>query len=165
MHWMNAQRGRTSRNAAHRGPQSKYHVSHVQTDISIAETCFIYLLEFDTWNDDLSSKLDDRPLSQYAVDFWSTHFNYIDMNALPAMLSELALRLLDELNPSFSRLAWTSAVCRRYGKSYSPLYYAAVIGSCHLLEVILGRGADVNSASRRCGNALQAASWKKCLRC
>jgi len=77
------------------------------------------------------------------------------MSALPARLSELALRLLDESNPSFSRLACTSAAYRRHGKSSSPLYYAAVIGSCHLLEVIPGRGADVSSPSGKCGNALQ----------
>ncbi|OCL07885.1 hypothetical protein AOQ84DRAFT_267871, partial [Glonium stellatum] len=142
------------------GSQSRYHVSQIETDIFMAETCLAYFLEFDTWSYDIISELNDRPLIQYAVDFWYSHFDHIEKSARPARLIGLALQLLDETNRIFSKLTWMSVTSRRHGKSYSPLYYAAIIGSRDLIEIILDRGADVNAESGGCGNALQAASWR-----
>lgn len=154
------------------GTQSKYHITSQAADISIAKTCLIYLKECKYRNqEEANAKRLENPLTRYATDFWSSHFNYA--RQLPE-LSALALELFDQSEPSFLDWGWLATVAPTglYVETPRPssvtkanipnvlLYYTALIGSVELIDAMLQRGANINAEGGVSGTALIAAVVK-----
>ena len=145
---------------------SQYSIKEITANISIAETCLVYLLQFDKPDSLTPGTLEDLPLVGYAAKHWTLHARWAggDAIAFNLLVIEFFLskegafvnwvRLSDPDEP-----AWKDPNITKKIKSIaSPLYYASLTGLIEPVRMLLEKGADVNAQGGDKGNALQAAS-------
>ncbi|KAH0547714.1 hypothetical protein FGG08_000204 [Glutinoglossum americanum] len=147
------------------GPAYRYSIREIHANISIAETCIAYLLQFDTPNFLTIQTIKEFPLSRYAAEHWARHARLAGKDAIliHLLITELFLykreayvnwiRLFDLDNPLRG-----PDMTGRSGSGTPPLYYASLAGLVESARLLLEAGADANTQGGRCGNALQAAS-------
>jgi len=153
------------------GSASRYSLRKIHANVSIAETCLAYLLQFDHPNSLILQSFEEFPLAIYAAKYWTQHAQYAgaDMNAVHLLSMELFLqkkdaylnwiRLFDPDRP-WREPDISMSVENNWESVPSPLYYASLTGLVESVRVVLKYGADVNAQGGSYGTALQAASVK-----
>jgi hypothetical protein len=151
------------------GSASRYSLREIHANVSIAETCLAYLLQFDHPNSLNLQTFEEFPLATYAAKYWTQHAQYAgaDMNAIHLLSMELFLqkkdaylnwiRLFDPDRP-WREPDISISVENKWESVPSPLYYASFTGLVESARVLLKYGADVNAQGGYFGSALQAAS-------
>jgi hypothetical protein len=151
------------------GSASRYSLREIHANVSIAETCLAYLLQFDHPNSLNLQTFEEFPLATYAAKYWTQHAQYAgaDMNAIHLLSMELFLqkkdaylnwiRLFDPDRP-WREPDISISVENNWESVPSPLYYASFTGLVESARVLLKYGADVNAQGGYFGSALQAAS-------
>jgi hypothetical protein len=151
------------------GSASRYSLRKIHANVSIAETCLAYLLQFDHPNSSILRTFEEFPLARYAAKYWTQHAQYAeaDMNTIHLLSMELLLQRKDAylnwirlFNPDMPwREPGISMSLENNWKSVpSPLYYVSLTGLVESARVLLEYGADVNAQGGLYGTALQAAS-------
>ncbi|KAI9765534.1 MAG: hypothetical protein M1840_007360 [Geoglossum simile] len=148
------------------GPASWYSIQEIPANISIAESCLAYLLQFNRPDSLTSQTTEDYPLARYASRHWTRHARWAweDATTVHTLIMELFLseryayinwiRLYDPDAP------WSPPDITRSSYSIaSPLYYASLADLLESAGQLLEAGADVNAQEGFYGNALQAASF------
>jgi hypothetical protein len=144
---------------------SPYSIKEIPANISIAETCLAYLLQFDKPDSLTSRTLEELPLVGYAARHWTQHARWAgeDAIAIHLLIMEFFLSKRDAYI-NWVRLSdpdqpWNKRNIRKdVERVASPLYYASLTGLIESVRLLLERGADVNAQGGSYGNALQAAS-------
>ena len=151
------------------GSASRYSIREIHANVSIAETCLAYLLQFDRPNSLTLRTFEEYPLAKYAAKHWTQHAQYAgaDMNTIHLLIMELFLqkedaylnwtRLFDPDTP-WRELDILMNLENNWRSVPSPLYYPSLIGLVESAQVLLENGADVNAQGGFYGTALQAAS-------
>jgi hypothetical protein len=144
---------------------SRYSIKEITTNISIAETCLVYLLQFDKPDSLTPRTLDELPLVGYAAEYWTQHARWAgeDAIAFHSLIMEFFLSKKDAyvnwvqlFNPD---RPWKKPNLTKDLESVaSPLYFASLTGLIESVRMLLEKGADVNAQGGHYGNALQAAS-------
>jgi len=152
------------------GSASRYSLRKIHANVSIAETCLAYLLQFDHPNSLTLQTFEEFPLARYAAKYWTQHAQYAgaDMNAIHLLSVELFLqkkdaylnliRLFDPDRP-WREPDISMSLENSWKNVPSPLYYASSTGLVESARVLLEYGADVNAQGGDYGTALQAASY------
>ena len=136
----------------------------VDANLSLAEDCLAYLLQFDALEILPTQIFDEYPLAAYAARYWTRHVFETDSGECSALIMELFLtqrhgflnwiRFFDpdfpEREPNLTRGSDTVA---------APLYYASLAGFLGSAILLIEKGADVDAQGGKHGNALQAASY------
>jgi hypothetical protein len=143
----------------------RYSIKEITANISIAETCHLYLLQFDKPDSLNPRTLEELPLVRYAAKYWTQHARWAgeDVIAFHLLIMEFFLSKRDAcvnwvrlFNPDEP---WNEPNTTNGLKSVtSPLYYASLTGLIESIRMLLEKGGDVNVQGGRHGNALQAAS-------
>jgi Ankyrin repeats (3 copies) len=144
---------------------SQYSIKEIPANISIAETCLAYLLQFDKPDSSTSRTLEELPLVGYAAKYWTQHARWAgeDAIAIHLLIMEFFLSKRDAY-VNWVRLSdpdkpWSKPNITKDSKRVaSPLYYASLTGLIESVRRLLEKGAGVNAQGGRLGNALQAAS-------
>jgi hypothetical protein len=148
------------------GPAHQYSVREIHANVSIAEICLAYLLQFDTPDSLTSQTIKEYPLALYAAKYWTQHARVTgnNENIIDRLITELfvskkdayinSIRIFDPEN------SWNSPDTTKILEIVSPpLYYASLNGLIKAVGLLLEEGADVNAqGGRNYGTALQAAS-------
>ena len=150
-----------------KGDAKFYSLREVQANIAIAETCIIYLLQFD--QPVLSSREDFKefPLVDYAAEFWPKHARASeDENrvALPLSLEMLSSNSFALLNSVYiCKPDFPYRLISKNDKTMQdlPLYFASFHGLFYSVKSLLERGADVNAKDENFSPALQYAAYKR----
>jgi hypothetical protein len=145
-------------------PCSVYSIQEKSANISIAEACLAYLLQFDK-PDSLTSRTLKLPLVDYTARYWTRHAQWAGEDAIAIHLLTMEfflskrdayvnwVRLFDPDKP------WEEPqITKDLTAVASPLYYASLIGSIETVRPLLEIGADVNAKGGYYSTALQAAS-------
>jgi len=148
------------------GPASQYSIREVHANVSIAETCLVYLLQFGKANSLTSQTTKEFPLARYAAEYWTHHATMAreDAKVMHQLIMELFLskrdayvnwiRLFDPDNPRNE-----PNITEDLKIVASPLYYASLAGLIESVRLLLEKGADVNAQGGGYGSALQVASY------
>ncbi|KAI9856111.1 MAG: hypothetical protein M1813_009229 [Trichoglossum hirsutum] len=149
------------------GPAHGYSIRETHANISIAETCLAYLLQFEYFNSVTSRTAEEYPLARYATRYWMQHARWAekDTSTVHLLVMELFLSKRDAyvnwIRLSDPEKRWMAPDRTRSPKSIaSPLYYVSLAGLVEPSKLLLEKGADVNAQGGDYGNALQAASAK-----
>ena len=142
------------------GPGREFGIQEIPSNISIAEDCLLYLLQFDelvSKKGAFGSYHPEYPLGMYAAEHWTTHALTVERNT--GTIVEL------------SKILWTSEgqafvnwilLKRSFGVKPSevgpPLYYASSSGLTKSVEYLLNSKAYVNAQSESYESALYIAS-------
>ena len=148
------------------GPARKYSIQKVHANVSIAETCLVYLLQFDKANSLTRQTTKEFPLARYAAKYWTHHARVAreDAEVMHQLIMELFLSKRDAY-VNWIRLfdpdwPWNQPNITEGLKIVaSPLYYSSLVGLIESVRLLLEKGADVNAQGGFYGNALQAASY------
>ncbi|KAH0559449.1 hypothetical protein GP486_004039 [Trichoglossum hirsutum] len=147
------------------GPASKFHIPEIPAHLSIAQTCLVYLLQFNKPNSLTPNTGQECPLIRYAAKYWVEHAKASDASVAP--LDHLTAKLFGLEKDCFLNwirvydpdLPWAEPDFSREVESIAPqLYYASLLGLNQVVQQLLERSADVNAQGGRLSNALQAAS-------
>jgi hypothetical protein len=143
---------------------SIYSIKEKSANLSIAEACPAYLLQFDK-PDSLNSRTLRLPLVMYAACYWTEHAQWAGEDAIAIHLLTMEfflskgdayvnwVRLFDPDKP------WEKPqIAKDLTEVASPIYYASLTGLIEPVRQLLGKGADVNAQGGYYGTALQAAS-------
>ncbi|KAH0534080.1 hypothetical protein FGG08_007314, partial [Glutinoglossum americanum] len=121
------------------GPASQYSIQEIHTNVSIAEICLAYLLQFDNPTSLTFRTFEEFPLARYAARYWTQHARVArkDMSATHLLIMELFLskrdayanwiRLFDPDRPE-RELDITESLEKDMKSIPSPLYYASLVG-------------------------------------
>ena len=146
------------------GPARQYSIREMPANISIAEVCLVYLLQFDKTNCLTSQTIKKYPLVRYAAKYWTQHARAVegDTEAMHQLIMQLFwskreayvnwVQLFDPDKPWRER-----EITRGLKRVASPLYYASLAGLIEPVRLLLEKGADVNAQGGVYGSALQAA--------
>ncbi|KAH0538097.1 hypothetical protein FGG08_005309 [Glutinoglossum americanum] len=149
------------------GPARQYSTQEIPANVSIAEICLAYLLQFDKDDSLTSETVKDFPLARYAAQYWTQHARVAkrDASTLHRLIMELFLskrdayvnwiRLFDPDSPYRE-----PDIMRGSNSVATPLYYASLAGLAESVRLLLEAGADVNAQGGRHGNAIEAASFQ-----
>ena len=79
------------------GPASWYSIREIPANMSIAETCLAYLLQFEYPNSLTSLTTEEYPLARYAAEYWTQHAQVSekDASAVRRLITELFLSKKD----------------------------------------------------------------------
>ena len=145
---------------------SIYSIKEIPANLSIAETCLAYLLQFDK-PDSLTSRTLELPLLGYAAEYWTQHARWAGEDAIEIHVLTMEffsskrhayinwVRLFDPDQP------WMKPeITKGFKRLASPLYYTALTGLVISLSQLLQKGANVNAQGGLYRTALQAASAK-----
>jgi hypothetical protein len=143
---------------------SIYSIKEKSADISIAEACLAYLLQFDK-PDSLTSRTLKLPLVDYTARYWTRHAQWAGEDAIAIHL----LTMEFFLSKRDAYVNWVRhfdpdepgeepQITKDLTAVASPLYYASLIGSIESVRQLLEKGADVNAQGGYYGTALQGAS-------
>jgi ankyrin repeat protein len=146
------------------GPAAGYTIQEISANMSIAEICLAYLLQFDKPDSLTSQTIEEFPLARYAARYWTQHSRAAGENA--GAVGLLGLELLSQRDAfvNWIRLfnpdkPWEQPDVVKSSESVcSPLYYAAQTGLIDFTGLLLDRGADVNANGGSYSTALQAAA-------
>ncbi|KAL8723175.1 MAG: hypothetical protein Q9181_007337 [Wetmoreana brouardii] len=147
------------------GDARRFSVQETSANALICSDCLAYLLQFKGPYSNNQSLTEFR-LALYAAHYWVLHAQVVERDAdfEPPMLTELFLTeesgLLSWIRlykPTFSLDFMFES---RAGSNGTPLYYAAQAGLHKWVQILLNKGADVNTQGGYFGNALQAAAAK-----
>lgn len=137
------------------GPASQYRIEEILANISIAEICLAYLLQFDK-PDSLEPEAAERfPLAKYAATYWTQHARVArkDASTLHQLIMELFL-LKRDAYANWIRLydihrakPKERDIMRSLKNIASPLYYASLAGLVESTRLLLETGA-VTTATR-----------------
>jgi ankyrin repeat protein len=138
------------------GAACGYRVTENCANLSIAQTCLAYLLQFNTryrWH-----QFRSFPLSKYAAHRWIEHARS-QGDSESTDLRPLIMELLQPTKDHY--LNWVLLYNR--GNDFddevpAPLYYCSATAMMETTKLLLQKGADVNARGGTYGNALQAAS-------
>ena len=145
------------------GDAKHYSIQEIDTHVAIQNDCLAYLLGFDGFDSLTSQSLAGFPLARYAARYWTQHARKAerDGNITPHFSVELFLTqgngminwicLCDPDEP------WEGLNTGRILRGF-PLYYASTAGLHRSVQILLDKGANVNTQGGKYGNALQAAS-------
>jgi hypothetical protein len=148
-----------------RGKAARYSIREIHANVSIAEICLAYLLQFDNPDSLTSQTIKEYPLARYAAEYWTQHARVAgeNENMLHRLITELFMSKKDA-HVNCIRLfdpekAWEGPDITKSSKSVAPpLYYASLTGLIEAVRLLLESGADVNARGGDDGSALQAAS-------
>ena len=153
------------------GRASDYSVDAVLANRSIATTCLVYLMRFDTDKLDKNRmKRDgDVALALYASRHWVDHFQQQGPDThqllqdltreffhLPRLAHFLNWIRMYDLDKSWDPPEWH----RKANTIPDPLYYSCRTGFVGISRWLVAEGADVNVQGGRFSNALRAASHR-----
>jgi hypothetical protein len=150
-----------------RGKAARYSIREIHANVSIAEICLAYLLQFDNPDSLTSQTIKEYPLARYAAEYWTQHARVAggNENMLHRLITELFMSKKDAhvncirlFNPDEAR---EGPDITKSSKSVAPpLYYASLTGLIEAVRLLLESGADVNArgGDDGSGSALQAAS-------
>ncbi|KAJ8131087.1 hypothetical protein O1611_g2540 [Lasiodiplodia mahajangana] len=128
---------------------------------SLACVCLIYLLALPD-NCSLEQIREDYPMAVYAAQYWTSH----------AVAANTTNSLVENMIAEFFACQSTFQTCYRLHQLDAPwdrdekseipstLYYASYAGIRSSVQLLLDKGADVNTQGGHYGNALQAASFR-----
>ena len=152
--------------------QARYHVTPQAADYLIATTCLTYLQGHKfSGHEEAMQASNEHPLLPYSINFWSEHFSRASSTQ---KLTTLALDLFDQSDHSFLSWVGLSGIVpaglyveqprlRSLTKANTPnilLYYASLIGSIELVDIMLARGANINCEGGVYGTPLIMAAYK-----
>jgi len=135
------------------GPAKRYSIRDIHANVSIAEICLAYLLQFDNLNSLSSQNIKRFPLARYAAQHWTQHAQKAGMDAslTHLLIMELFLskrdayinwiRLFDPDDPQEKE----PEIARSLELVAPPLYYASLAGLAESARLLLEKGADVNA--------------------
>ncbi|KAI9773654.1 MAG: hypothetical protein M1840_006928 [Geoglossum simile] len=147
-------------------PAPRYRIREISANVSIADACLAYLLQFECPNSLSSQTAKEYPLARYAAKYWFQHAQLTEAYAsttpqliMQLLLSEVAyvnwVRLFNPDEP------WKEPnIANRLDTIAPPLYYMSLTGLVGIVRLLLENGADINASGGFYGNALQAASRK-----
>ena len=139
----------------HEGLARKFAIHEIHANTLIAESCIVYLLQFDTLQASLEDCSRDEicgkyPLAEYAADNWHRHAkNAGESGNILALVMKFfwsegyALPISLKLQPSYHHGFLVDA----HGKP-SPIHYASFYGLPNATRELILEGADVNSRAR-----------------
>jgi ankyrin repeat protein len=145
--------------------QIEHSIREIPANISIAETCLAYLLQFEYSHSLTFRTAEEYPLSRYAAQYWTQHAQLAEKHAgiIRLLIMELFLskrvacvNWIRLFNPDMPRKG--PDITRTFNSVASSLYYASLTGLAESAKLLLEKGAEVNAQEGRYGNALQAAS-------
>jgi hypothetical protein len=150
-----------------KGPAARFSMQAAICNEFLAKSCLGYLLQFGESNPISNKNVGDFKLSRYSARFWITHAQSVSLKAIS--LNRLIIKLFSTETDAY--LSWIRLydpdrhsdepyLERKLETIPTPLYYASLSGLSTIVELLLGKGADVNVQGGRYGNALQAASYK-----
>jgi hypothetical protein len=143
---------------------SIFSIKEIPANISIAEDCLTYLLQFDR-PDSLTPRTLKLPLVGYAAEYWTQHARWAGGGAIAIhrLIMEFFLykedayinwvRLFDP-----DRRRAKPNITRDLERVAFPLYYASLTGLVESVRQLLAKGANVNAQGGLYGTALLAAS-------
>jgi ankyrin repeat protein len=144
---------------------TRYRIQEIRANVSIAEICLAYLLQFDSPDSLTSQTIEEFPLARYAARYWTQHAQLAgkDTGKVHLLIMELFLSKRDAyvnwirlFNPDYP---WKEpTITESLDKVACPLYYASLAGLVESARLLLEDGADANAQGGEYGNALQAAS-------
>jgi hypothetical protein len=144
---------------------AQYSIQEICANVSIAEICLAYLLQFDSPNSLTSQTIEEFPLTRYAARYWTHHVQMAgkDTGRVHLLTMELFLSKRDTyvnwirlFNPDYP---WEEPeITKSLDEVACPLYYASLAGLVESVRLLLENGADVNAQGGRYANALYAAS-------
>ncbi|KAJ7059379.1 ankyrin repeat-containing domain protein [Mycena amicta] len=123
----------------------------------IATSCLAYLL----WTGhtinigDNKWEMQDRyPLIQFSIEF----ADYTQLNGVSTNVHDMLVSLFIENSAPW--MFWVSLTREHhYAPARSPVYWAALLGYSHVMELLCQQGADISEDHGTGGNSLQAASF------
>ena len=146
-----------------------YSVNVELANRSIAITCLVYLMRFDTdeLDENRMKKETDVALALYAARHWVSHFQqqgpdphqplqglaqeFFHLPGRACFLNWIRMYDLDQ--------SWDPPKWRREASSIpEPLYYSCSAGFLNISRWLLAEGANINAQGGQYGNALQASS-------
>ncbi|KAL6919050.1 hypothetical protein FSST1_003076 [Fusarium sambucinum] len=127
----------------------------------ITRTCLTYLKDITTSNDDIEHVEYDFPMARFAARTWTS------FGASAEVFQDSLQEILTFLEGKDTFERW----CRLYRAEWpslkypdlptaSRLYYVCLTGLPNVARVLIDKGADINAAGGRYGNALKAATTK-----
>ena len=144
---------------------SRYTMEDIACNEFLAKSCISYLLQFQVPDSISKENIHKAKLASYAAEFWISHaqvgsHNAEDLNCLIMELfstgNSAYLNWVQIYNPD---RPWDQLNLKTPSAEVpAPLYYASSSGLTTIVELLLGKGADVNAQGGHYGNALQAAS-------
>ncbi|KAJ6487101.1 ankyrin repeat-containing domain protein [Mycena vitilis] len=140
----------------------KYDLSEAPSNTFLTQSCVTYLLHFE--NNPLNADtFPQYPLAKYAAKFWSHHLLRCHDRGVP---QRSTMHLLQQGSQQYTVLNCVHDIdFPRGDPDWSrhapwPLYLCSKIGYTEGVRVLLYHcGADVNTARKYYGSALQAAAW------
>jgi len=149
------------------GQVEYYSIQEVETNALIAQSCLVYLLQFDEPGSLTTRSVLEFPLANYAAEYWTKHAQVAERDSTLAHV--LSIELL--LTRGHGLLNWIrlysldqpsqgSDMMRGLNDVHPPLYYASFAGLIGSVKSILDKGAYANAQGGLYGNALQAASGR-----
>jgi hypothetical protein len=149
-----------------RGKAARYSIREIHANVSIAEICLAYLLQFDNPDSLTWQTIKEYPLARYAAKYWTQHARVAgeNDNILHRLITELLMSKKDAYVNCIRLFDPDSARQRpditKSSKSVAPpLYYASLTGVIEAVRLLLESGADINAQGWH-GSALLAASYR-----
>lgn len=142
-----------------KGDAAQYGMQDDRCHDAIASGCLGYLLQFQQPELALNNHHEIFKLALYSAEFWISHAEKIGDRAKST--AQLAIRLFSMENTAYFNWAWLydHSIRRVRAETPHPLYYAALSGLSKIVELLLDRGDDPNTAQGGdLGSALHAAS-------
>ncbi|KAL1607911.1 hypothetical protein SLS60_002850 [Paraconiothyrium brasiliense] len=129
---------------------------------TMAKGCLKYLLQLPETSS--YEVVQTFKLARYCAEFWMYHAREAEEHM--DSTSQMAIQLFSIENPAY--LTWIRLYdpdmpemepdfSKTMDQVATPLYYAALLGLSNVVELLLGKGADINTTGGRHGNAVQAA--------
>jgi ankyrin repeat protein len=143
------------------GPASQYSIRSIPANLSIAETCLAYLLQFDKATYLTFQSIKEFPLARYAARYWTQHARAAKEDA--GAIHQVIMQLFQSKTDAYANWAWlfdTDWPWHEQGlkKAASPLYYVSLAGLTESVRLLIENGANVNAQGGKYKTALQAAS-------
>ncbi|KAJ7059443.1 hypothetical protein C8F01DRAFT_1295268 [Mycena amicta] len=123
----------------------------------IAASCLAYLLwagHTITIDGDKLKIQDQYPLIQCSIEF----ADYTQLNRVSSNVHDMLVSLFIENTPPW--MLWASLTHDRDTPAGSPVYWAAHLGYCDVIQLLCQQGADISADHGFLGNTLQAASFR-----
>jgi ankyrin repeat protein len=142
-----------------KGDAAQYGMQDDRCHDAIASGCLGYLLQFQQPELAFNNHHEIFKLALYSARFWISHAKRIGDRGKSTI--QVAIRLFSTENPAYFNWAWLydPNIRRVRAETPHPLYYAALSGLSKIVELLLDRGADPNTAQGGgLGSALYAAS-------
>jgi ankyrin repeat protein len=146
---------------------SRFSICKEDADILIAQTCLVYLLQFNNLQYTNWTRADkDYPLARYSAQHWVKHAQSWGRPAAVKALEGLVLKLLQPAEAHYvnwnrfyqADLPHKDELDRKVGTLATPLYYMSFVGLTEIARTLLSQGADVNARGGHYNNPLQAAA-------